>query len=252
MKSYVFFTTQTSATASMWRIFTTIVGDKLQHEHFVHKYYLVDNLEALKTADIPDKNYLIQFNNPVFFNKDLDLNRYKFIINYRDPRDRLCNKFHWNLIHPKTPDESKESIQNRASHLLESGIDKWVLQQLDIGYHENIFHVLDTCSVELRLVLSYARLCFNFDSFIAKACDFFGVELSEELLSRLEVERTENLASNAQWIGNQWKGSDVLPGRYLRELQPETISQLNQRFEPILRKMAQYDTDYAALYLKGI
>ena len=90
------------------------------------------------------------------------------------------------------------------------------------------------------------------DSFIKKAAEFLEVALSQELVDKLEPERIENLENNKKWIGNKWAGSDTLPGRYKRELKPETIAILNEKLEPVLRKMAKYDPDYAHLYLEGL
>ena len=43
-----------------------------------------------------------------------------------------------------------------------------------------------------------------------------------------------------------------MPGRYKHELQPKTIEVINKKLEPCLRKMAEYDPDYAHLYLEGL
>lgn len=252
MKTCVFLTTQTSASASMWRIFTTIIGDKLSQDRMVDKYFLEGNIKGLDTATIPEIGHLVLFNRPPSFNTGLPLEAYKFIINYRDPRDHFCNVFHWKLIHPNAPDEPKEAIELRAQQLRKQGIDDWVIHNLDINYYSNLFKVIEKTTNDQTVVLSYARLCLDFDSFIAKSATFLEVDLSDELLKQLEVERTEKLSDNPKWIGNQWAGSDVLPGRYLRELKPETIEYLNKKFEPILIKMAKYDPDYGDLYLSGL
>ena len=101
-------------------------------------------------------------------------------------------------------------------------------------------------------VNSYARLCLDFDFFIERAADFLEVELTPELRDKLEIERIEKLAENPKWIGNKWEGSDTMPGRYKRELKPETIEILNEKLAEVLKNMAKYDPDYAELYLEGV
>ncbi|WP_143011859.1 hypothetical protein [Sphingomonas sp. YR710] len=43
-----------------------------------------------------------------------------------------------------------------------------------------------------------------------------------------------------------------MPGRYKRDLKPETIAFLTARYTPVLREMARLDPDYADLYLEGL
>jgi len=251
MKSIVCFSTQTSATDSMWRIFTTIDGNRRKHLPIVIDY--LDDMESLKDAVLPTDGELIGHNAPRYFNKNLDFERYRFIINYRDPRDRLCNMFQWQMVvHPSYPGESAEQIEKRTAKVQNIGIDKWILSHIDINYYDTIFYLIEHTDAKERLILTYARLCLDFDSFIAKSAKFLNVTLTSELRKKLEPERVENLHSNDHWVGNRWPGCDTMPGRYKRELQPETIDVLNQRFKPILRKMAKYDPDYGHLYLEGI
>jgi hypothetical protein len=255
MKSTVFFTMQTSATASMWRVFITCLKcspKKYVPLHFLHKYFVNGNISDIKDAVMPKDDHFIQFNNPPHFNKSVRLDDYRFIINIRDPRDRLCNAFHWTLVHPHSPDEDKKIIEERASKILEQGIDNWVLKHLTISYFDNLFYVLENSEKKDVEVLSYARLCCDFDSFVNKYCDFMGIEVTESLLNELEIERVDNLSENAKWIGNRWGGSDIMPGRYKNELKPETILKINEFFDPVLRKMAYYDPDYSDLYLEGL
>ena len=229
MKSIIFFTTQTSATASMWRIFTALVGNRMKCKHIVHEFYLANRLSDLMSEIIPTDDSLIQFNVPSMLNPGIRLNDYRFIINFRDPRDMLCNAFSWAQVHPD-PSLSEEAIAQRANLLREEGIDKWVIRAANPKYFENVIKILENTSQDQRIVLSYARLCLDFDSFLQKAAQFLGVELTDSLLAQLEVERTENLSKNPHWIGNQWMGSDVLPGRYKSELKSETIEYLSELF----------------------
>lgn len=97
-------------------------------------------------------------------------------------------------------------------------------------------------------MLTYARLCLDFDSYLEGVSQFFEKPLTTALREHLEIERIENLSENKDYIGNKWAGADVMPGRYKRELKQETIDILNDRFKETLSIMAKFDPDFANLY----
>ncbi len=142
--------------------------------------------------------------------------------------------------------------------MLEVGIDTWIQDQLGPGeisprdYFGVFMGRIEQIPIQQRIVNTYARLCLDFDRFIEVCCDALSVPLTPELREQLEVERTEKLTDNTKWIGNQWAGSDTAPGRYKRELKPETIDYLGRKYAGVLRRMALHDPDYADLYLENV
>ncbi len=253
MKTVIFYTTQTSGTGSIWRIYSALVKGKKNCVKFVSSYRDSNTISEIKDAIIPDNGDLVQFNLPTEFNKNSDLEKYHYLINFRDPRDRICNVYHWKMVHPYL-NTSEKKIKKIKEKIIEDGIDKFVIERINnqIKYYENIFYVLENVRDDNICVLTYARLCLNFDSFLNSAANFLKIDLTPKLLESLEDERIEKIESNRLWIGQRFKGADILPGRYKHELKPETIAILNEKFEPILRKMAKYDPDYASLYLEGL
>jgi hypothetical protein len=247
-KTTIYFTTATSATDSMLRIFCRIGEFDFSNAKFTNSYAMRGALKELVNVDFPIDGQIHRTNVPQFLNKNIDFDKYKFILNFRDPRDRLCNMFHWALIHP-VPGLSKDEVEKTASDLLDQGIDSWVLNKLNKEYYDNFWYLLDRLDEESYEVLSYARLCLEFDSFLEKTASFLNVPLSENIMSDLECERVESLATNDKWIGNVWKGSDTAPGRYKRELKLETILRLNEYYKEVLEKMAHYDPEFSELYL---
>lgn len=257
LDTVVFFTTQTSATASIWRILRTINDGVRKIRSLGHEAFLSGSKTDFKWSDLPAEDYLIEANCHHDLGAMRDIAVRRFIVNFRDPRDRICNEFMWNLIHPKTKDEPQEQIEARAAEMLAEGMDKWVMSRFAGPLTESDYYNLFMRNVRKipdgsRSILTYARLCIDFDSFVEKGCGALGVALTPALKEALEVERTEKLDQNNAWIGNRWKGSDVMPGRYKRELSAETIAFLSEKYAPVLRMMARLDADYAPLYLENV
>ncbi|WP_136483227.1 sulfotransferase domain-containing protein [Vibrio sp. H11] len=245
--TYIYLTTQTSATDSMLRIFTTIQNSSFDDAKYIDKFLSKNSVDALKDADLPSDGNLHRFNLPTMFDVGKVHDEHKLIINYRDPRDHFCNVYHWRFSHP-VRGESEEQRELRLSELRKKSVDDFVLEQANTKYYENIVKALTELDPKKFSVLTYARLCLGFDSFISKSADFLECELTKEIRDNLEVERIDNLSDNPRYIGNKWAGADVCPGRYKRELKPETINILNQRFEKVLAVMAEHDPDFATYY----
>ena len=88
---------------------------------------------------------------------------------------------------------------------------------------------------------------------IAKLARFFETEISAQAHPVVSQERPDNLQKNPLWIGQQWSGSDILPGRYRRELKPDTAVALTQRYGRILEMLASLDDyEFADGYLDGV
>tara|TARA_R110002049_G_scaffold273075_2_gene450746 strand:- start:61 stop:834 length:774 start_codon:yes stop_codon:yes gene_type:complete len=256
MKSIVLFTSQTSATASFERIINIIANhDKsLTHRRFYDEIMHLPPKEVRNTV-LPKEDAFLLFNYPPLFNTDTNFKDYRTIINFRDPRDRTCNVYHWHLSHPTN--EAPEIRAARIEKVRSLGIDAWVHQShrnslLSNDYYSNLFGAIDRSSGEMAAVVTYARLCMDFDSAIEKICSLLQVELNDAQIELLEKESPESISSNSSWIGNRWAGSDVLPGRFKNELSEDVIAEINAYYEPTLRQMAKYDPDFAHTYLDGI
>jgi hypothetical protein len=248
MDTTIFFTSATSATDSMLRIFCKIARFDFESAKFTNQFAVNGSLQEIADAVVPLDGKLHRINVPEYLNRSMNLDDYRFVINYRDPRDRLCNMYHWALIHP-VPGASKEDIRKRATEIEGEGIDAWVLKRADTKPYENFWWLLNNLDSSKFIVQSYARLCLDFDSFVQRASSFFSVDLTDELLGALESERVEKLDQNKNWIGNRWVGSDIAPGRFKRELKVETVEQLNEIFMPTLELMAEFDPEFVETYL---
>lgn len=253
MKSVIFLTTATSATGSIQRIAKTILKKKVTYVNYSSQINKLPRDEMLASVP-PEEGHFLLYNHPPAFSTSLDLSKYRTIVNFRDPRDRICNLYHWQLVHatPETP----EARAARISQVKEMGIDAWVEQRCksisNLRYYENAVWVPENAPASACAVLTYARLCCDFDSFIDKLSAFLGEELDADSRAALEPERVDNLEANKSWVGNRWSGSDTYPGRYKRELDSRRIDIVTKFFAPVLRRMAKADPDYAEQYLEGL
>lgn len=252
-KTIFIFTTPTSATTSLARIINTILNGQLIYRRYYDEVIKDLSAEELNKLVPPTKGHCLFYNMPFRFNRNLELSNYKFIVNYRDPRDRICNEYFWQFSHPRE-NETGEEKDARIKSIKELGIDNWVLDRIRSpnprNFYDNLFWILENAPE--TVVATYAQLCCGFDGFIKRISDFTGAPLTDKVMKALEPERPENIESHPQWIGGQWSGSDTMPGRYKRELLPATIEKLNQYFEPLLRNMAKHDPEFSHQYLEGL
>ena len=254
----IFVSSTTSATGSMARIFRVVLGQHLMPS-WAHPNPGEIKTQFTETGQVerapPEQGHLLFVNNPHLLPSGWIGPKYRYIVNFRDPRDRVCNMYHWQFSHP-SPLMTAEERANHIEKLRKAGIDKWAILKSKgrDRVYDRLFQILEEHPGQC-LVLTYARLCLDFDGFIHRLSQFTGVPVNEHMWNmwrQLEIERPENLEDNPKWVGNRWEGSDVVPGRYKRELQPETIEIINEKMKPYLRRMAKYDPDYAHLYLEGL
>jgi len=239
-RSVIYLTTPTSATASMWRIFAILRGTE-QPWWWTQPFWAEGRQEELRTAVPPTDGAFIMMNYPDYLNPSLNLADYRFILNMRDPRDVLCNQYHWAQQHEE-PDRKGEALEAHRARIVAMGIDAYVLIPRPTDASRAFRRVREGADPADVLVLTYALLCARFDLFVEKACRFLGVrELNADQRARLEAERVEKLGSNKDWIGQRWSGSDIMPGRYRRELRPETIAVLNERYGETIRFIRDID-----------
>ena len=258
--SIIFLSSDTSATASIARILRIIFPETFHVSRACpnpNRVGVADTETILGKTAPPEYGHLFFVKTHETLPESWISPKYRYIVNFRDPRDRLCNMYGWKCL-----SVGGGRRRGRAGKFREIGIDKWAMEKAEIhskNSQEQLRYDRRTYDQLLRvmeefpgqcLVATYARLCLDFDSFIHRLSRFTGVPVTKRMWEQLESERPGRLKNNPMWNGNRWKweGGDVMPGRYRHELQPETIEVINKQFEPYLRKMAEYDPDYAHLY----
>ena len=242
LKSCLCISTPTSGTGSLWRILTTI-GE--------HDYKAVKISEQFESAgrgqDLVDwqpepNGCLYLYNTPHIVNSHITDPNLKIIVHFRDPRDLACNQYHWIFQHPSNKSEEETAAFRNATRL--TGIDQFTLNSNNgILYNsiKNLWGRLQSDDKNL-LILSYNQLCLGFDDMVQRIITFMGVDATAVDQDKLEMERTDNLKANPQWIGQMWTGTDTLPGRYKRELKSETIKALDEKYAKDLKLLRAFET----------
>jgi hypothetical protein len=190
------------------------------------------------------RDHIYMFNTPDVFNECFLNQDYRIIVNFRDPRDLVCNQYHWVFQHPmigKTDDE----IHEFREKVKLDGINEFVLRR-DISNLFTSAKKLNNRIVSDKqdlTVISYSQLCSDFDNMVIKLASFFDLEVDQIPWDKLEAERTEKLDSNPNWIGKMWSGADVFPGRHKLELTPDTIEKLNKKYYFTLKFLEQIEAE---------
>lgn len=256
-KTVVFYTLQTCGAGSSLRILRTLNRNELILREVGEEKVAKGRDFVFDWSEIPAEGQLVRINCHYHLSPIDNFNGQKFIVNFRDPRDRLCNEYMWNMSHPFYANEPKEDIEARAANLRAIGVDAWLRERVgkaltDQDYYQYMIRNADRIPAHDRLVNTYARLCLDFDSYVDRTAAWLDVELTPDLRQALEKERTDNLEGNPAWSGHHLAGADLAPGRYKYELEPESIAFLSKFYAPVLRAMARLDPDYASLYLEHV
>jgi hypothetical protein len=242
-RSIIFLTTPTSATASIYRVLQLIATGRYQRVDWLESLYDEGRMSEVERAVPPAQDSLILHRAPQNFNHAMRLSDYRFVLNARDPRDMVCNQYHWQFVH-EVPSETEEETAARRERVAREGIDAFALRFDNTAYLEGWFNAVRRIAPPDRVFIGYAMYCLHFDEIVARVSAFMGVPpetWTSKQRRRIERERVENLPRNPSWIGQRWGGSDTLPGRHRQELQPETIRILTARYRWFLDFLRRFD-----------
>lgn len=256
MRSVFLITFATSASSSVRRIYTGLVPPEMKVQEF--KSFLdregIRNTEDLQKFFEPENQFAF-LRGPHHLEK-FSMNvpvQNKIILNARDPRDWLCNKFYWSYQHPLNdahPEKHREAeiLKKRKERWLKQGIDRFVLKGGSLHQRIKLWFKVFSDLIQNRterdyLVNSYALLCIDFDLFIQRMCEFMEVKPDETRLQELQSERSENRTPSDELLllSESFEGRDMMPGRFRKELRLETAEALTGIFKEELKWLATYD-----------
>ena len=231
MKSIIYVTTPTSGSQSIWRILTALLPN----------YKHADITPSTKLSDLASENHIYLARGIKQLEGGLASKDFRYIGNFRDPRDMLCNQYYWLVQHPATNQDAEtaaKTLEHRKKRF-DGGIDSSVLRVKNDSVFTSVFEIQRHAEQYPNdvLFISYAQLCCAFDLMVSRLAAFLETPVEGRAKQLVELERTDNLASNPKWIGNQWFGTDIMPGRFRTELKPETIAALNHRFSEALDRL---------------
>lgn len=210
---------------------------------WVHNHYMAQRMDLVETEVPPPQDHLVNHNAPQNFNRNTRLADYRFILNARDPRDLLCNQFHWQFAHPFLGETPEDEAARRA-HFAAMGIDAWVLAQDFRPIFQGFLDAARRIAPPDRMFIGYAMYCQHFEEMTQRMAAFLGNSLESlkpAQRAALEQEHVANLSRNPKWIGQSWAGADTAPGRHRQELQPRTIRLLTDRYGWFLEFLRHMD-----------
>jgi hypothetical protein len=237
----VIITTPTSATSSLWRIAKSFLPSDTYTEWPIDKLLGAgEPLESVKSYQLPERG-LFLFNMPHLFNSEQDLDGIHFIFNFRDPRDLVCNQFHWEFSHP-VAGLTDDQLEERRKKIKDEGIDAYVLRKDNSILFNPLLKLLDIVNPAKNCIFtSYVQLCLGTSVLIPVLSDFLG-NTNDDLIGKLIAsEHPSQLVNSKNWIGQKWAGSDVMPGRARVELKPETFDELTYRNIDLLKILSSLD-----------
>jgi hypothetical protein len=226
--AYVFICTPTSGTASMLRILQVIGGPALRLKA-ANGPASLEKAEGATFLDHKAPNILYWFRGPRHWDSALDVSGFRMIAHFRDPRDLACNQYWWALQHPNTHD-APEVAEEKRRKVEEGGMDPYVLGRNNTASYKMLRDLSDGPMGDATTWTSYNQLCCAFDYMVDNLCRTFN-RAPSSVAEALRIERPENLFANPDWVkvGGTWKGSDVTPGRFRRDLLPETVVALTKK-----------------------
>lgn len=235
-RSVILLSTPTSANGSLFRVLMAVSAGRYTNLRWVQAFYDEGRVAELATAVPPAEGFVIKHNAPQWFGPHIPVQDYRFVLNARDPRDLLCNQYHWQFSHFQ-PHETEAETRGRRQRAAEEGIDAFALRDDNTTYLNALLRGIERAAEavppEDRIFIGYAMYCLHYDVAVDRLCAFLAVErqaLGRESRRILRNERVENLQQNRVWIGNLWAGADTAPGRHRAELRPETIRILTERY----------------------
>ena len=234
MPSCVLLSTPTSGTGSLWRVVTAITSKHCQAEKICQELEGRGQGDQIASWKPEPFNHIYLYNTPHRVNTNLANRNIKLITNFRDPRDLVCNQYHWAFQHPVL-NKTEEELKEFRTKVKVDGIDAYALRT-DANIQFKCFTALTERVLDptATLNLSYSQLCLDFDGMVDRIIGFLGIDREDVLWDVVDEQRGPNLSQNRDWIGQMWTGTDIAPGRYRRELTPETIAALDARYSQIL------------------
>jgi len=156
------------------------------------------------------------------------------IFHVRDPRDILVSEYFsvaW--IHPT--EDSK--LDQRRESLQKISIDDYVLNQSAKSawpLEEKFVPLLERDLDPKRdVVVTYEEMVTDFQSWVEKVLPAFDIRFPKLMAYKLAWRYRNEFKVNGEAMRHKRR---ITPGDHRDKLQPSTIDELNQRFEPVLKR----------------
>lgn len=246
--AFIFLTTPTSGTGSLDRVIRAIGGDK--YKRITVREKALDKKKEGYTYLDANSNNFYWFQGDKFLEDSIDLSRFKLIFHFRDPRDLACNQYWWALSHPNLSD-SPDVAENKRVEIEKRGLESYVSVKRNISCFSKFIALSNSLKKENIVCTSYAQICVAFDLLVYKLCEIFE-QSPDNCMDKLLIERPENILDNAKYASGigQWKGSDLSPGRFKRELSTAKALFLTDLYKNELDFCGRHDANFLAHHYK--
>ncbi len=161
--------------------------------------------------------------------------RIKRIFHVRDPRDVLVSQyFSYGWRH--TEEGFNPGRQRQRESIRSMSIDEYVLNQKSVvqPLKRNYADLIHRQPYALRSVVRYEQMVLDFPSWLERVLAPFEFRMPGIVKTRFAFRYRNEFQAESDPRAHK---RNVLPGDYLRRLQPQTIDQLNAIFEPELRAL---------------
>lgn len=157
--------------------------------------------------------------------------KYRVILQLRDPRDVLTSLyFSTGFSHAVI---SKKLIRRRKEALAQS-IDQFVLDYADEYLAIYTSYCQKLLGRENTLFLKYEDMVTDFPIWLDRLSSHLGLSDQVATLKQLGVETQFSVRNEDRYSQKR----QVTPGDHLRKLRPETIAELNSRFDVVLKRLS--------------
>ena len=165
-RSIVFLTTPTSGTGSLWRLISILSRDRYVPIQIAGKFWEKGRMDDFRKWRPEPEGFVYMYNTPGVWPPSFSLDEVRWILNFRDPRDFVCNQYYWALQHPR-PNETEEQTRAYMERVRSQGIEDFVLERTPRSskLYVPFAQFLEQKYLDPRNVLrlSYCQLCLGFD-----------------------------------------------------------------------------------------
>lgn len=152
------------------------------------------------------------------------------VLHIRDPRDALVSMYYsWLYSHPRTDDFNPSPDQ--IAEWQHQGIDNFVLAEEDLKTRLELYVQL-AANGTFQNVFTYENMVTDFSNWInAVTCQLPDLPIGTS--RQLYLEFKDQFNRSGEDIFDHRR--QISPGDHLRKLKPDTIEQLNRKYEKVLR-----------------
>ena len=189
--------------------------------------------DACKFTEYKPCGYIYPLRSLVHLNENVNINNFRILCMLRDPRDMICSLyFSTKSLHGVQPGKEDE-WQEIREELARIDVDTYVMEHAEYikrTYFDLYQEAISNLGYTDICYASYALMLCDYEEWVKKIAAFLDFEPADIIYKRLF---NENLLK----AKNRDPRRSPRPGRYERDLKPETISYINDVFKETLEWM---------------